>query len=320
MDEKILEWLQSEEKDFDQGYLLLAKVMKNQSILHYLQRKRDQAKLEYELQKLVPATTAKTIAEPISENHAADMKVSTGKVEKHDGKLKVVQGGQVNYDELPAALKPVYDNTIAKYKEMRSVHEKMKLATSDEKRAELRKALDELDTEIESGWAVIDAWIKTGKLPDTGKQEKTVDYKAVNAARTYVSRAIEKAETTTGKKLEKLVADLQIRVDTLVAAEAEIKPETREKLEKLGITIQATTPAGDETKAPVAAAEGEKGLEGQEPEGPVTDPEDDKEPEGQKPEAPATDPENDKEPEGQETEAPATDPENDKETKAPVAE
>jgi len=79
-----------------------------------------------------------------------------------------------------------------------------------------------------------------------------VDYKAVNAARTYVSRAIEKAETTTGKKLEKLVADLQIRVDTLVAAEAEIKPETREKLEKLGITIQATTPAADETKAPVA--------------------------------------------------------------------
>lgn len=252
MDEKILEWLQSEEKDFDQGYLLLAKVLKNQSILHYLQRKRDQAKLEYELQKLVPATTVKKVAEPISENHANDMKLSAEKVEKHDGKLKVVQGGQVNYDELPEVLKPVYDKTIQRYKEMRSVHEKMKLATSDEQRAELRKLLDELDTEIESGWAVIDTWIKTGKLPEAGKQEKTVDYKAVNAARTYVSRAIEKAETTTGKKLEKLVADLQIRVNTLVAAEAEIKPETREKLEKLGITIPATTPAADETKAPVA--------------------------------------------------------------------
>lgn len=235
MDEKIIAWIQSEEKDFDQGYLLLSKVLKNQSILHYLQRKRDQAKLEYELSKLVPATVEKAAEAAMTENHAADMKVSTEKVAKHDGKLKIVQSGQINYDELPEALKPIYDNTISKYKEMRSVHEKIKLATSDEQRAELRKTLDELDNEIESGWVVINTWTASGKLPEAEKTGKTIDFKAVNAARTYVSRAIEKAETTTGKKLEKLVADLQIRVDTLVAAEAEIKPETWDKLLALGI-------------------------------------------------------------------------------------
>jgi hypothetical protein len=238
--EEIKIWLESEEKDFDQGYKLLAKVLKNQSILHYLQRKRDQVKLVYELSKLVPfvvvTPTEEEVAELLSNN--AEVSNAAELIKKQDAKLKIVQSGQINYDELPEALKPVYDNTISKYKEMRSVHEKMKLATSDEQRAELRKTLDELDIEIESGWVVINAWSKSGKLPETGKKGKAIDFKAVNAARTYVSRAIEKAETTTGKKLEKLVADLQIRVNTLIAAEAEIKPETWEKLLALGIKAQ----------------------------------------------------------------------------------
>lgn len=271
--EEIKNWLESEEKDFDQGYQLLAKVFKNQSILHYLQRKRDQAKLEYELSKLVPPTVEKAVEPGLSLNHVTDMKVSTEKVAKHDGKLKIVQSGQINYDELPEALKPIYDNTISKYKEMRSVHEKMKLANSDEQRAELRKTLDELDNEIESGWVVINAWIKTGELPKVKKTGRTIDFKAVNAARTYISRAIEKAETTTGKKLEKLVADLQIRVDTLVAAEAEIKPETWEKLLALGIKGQESpVPATDpDTNAAPAGEDKTKTAEGEEPKAPVVE-------------------------------------------------
>ncbi|OFX56293.1 MAG: hypothetical protein A2066_12890 [Bacteroidetes bacterium GWB2_41_8] len=280
MDEKILAWIQSEEKDFDQGYLLLSKVLKNQSILHYLQRKRDQAKLEYELSKLVPAIVEKAVEPGLSENHVTDLKISAEKVAKHDGKLKIVQSGQINYDELPEALKPIYDNNISKYKEMRSVHEKMKLATSDEQRAELRKTLDELDNEIDSGWIVINAWAKSGKLPEAEKTGKVIDFKAVNAARTYVSRAIEKAETTTGKKLEKLVADLQIRVDTLIAAAAEIKPETLEKLEKLGIIVsavpEATPTDPDPNTTPVVGNDESeedktKTADAEEPEAPVAE-------------------------------------------------
>jgi len=263
-------WLESEEKNFDQGYQLLAKVFKNQSILHYLQRKRDQAKLEYELSKLVPsASTASRSADEASINAPVPELVEGQTIiEKHDTKLKIVQSGQINYDQLPEALKPIYDNTISKYKEMRSVHEKMKLATSDEQRAELRKTLDELDTEIESGWVVINTWTKTGKLPastDSAAGALNIDYKSVNAARTYVSRAIKTAETATGKKLEKLIPELQIKVDILVAAAAEIKPETWEKLLTLGI------------KAPVAPAANTEEVEA--PEIPATDPEDVKKPE-----------------------------------------
>jgi hypothetical protein len=252
--EEIKIWLESKEKDFDQGYKLLAQTLKNQSILHYLQRKRDKAKLEYELSKLVPFIVVAPTEAEVNELQAINAEVSKAYevIKKQDAKLKIVQSGQINYDLLPEALKPIYDNTISKYKEMRSVHEKMKLATSDKQRAELRKTLDELDNEIESGWVVINAWSKSGVLPtSTGSDagSKNTDYKAVNAARTYVSRAIEKAETTSGKKLEKLVADLQTRVDTLIAAEAALQPETWEKLLALGIK----DPENDKkTEAPVA--------------------------------------------------------------------
>lgn len=278
MNEKILVWLQSEEKDFDQGYLLLAKVLKNQSILHYLQRKRDQAKLEYELLKLAPVITSKESTEGVKATSNQVLNNASKIIEKHDSKLKVVQSGQVNYDELPAVLKPIYDVTISKYKEMRSVHEKMKLVASDEERAELRKTLDELDNEIEAGWTVIDAWIKTGALPEVKTAVQAIDFKAVNAARTYVSRAIEKAETTTGKKLEKLVADLQSRVDVLIAAKAEIKPETWEKLEKLGITAPvADAPAAESDLNAAAAGSDETGekenntTDGEETKAPVAE-------------------------------------------------
>ena len=267
--EEIKNWLESEEKDFDLGYQLLAKVLKNQSILHYLQRKRDQAKLEYELSKLAPSalTTSRSADKASISTPVAGIVDGQAIITKHDTKLKIVQSGQINYDQLPEALKLIYDNTIAKYKEMRSVHEKMKLATSDEQRAELRKTIDELDNEIESGWVVINEWAKTGKLPSDEKKAITIDYKSVNAARTFLSRALKTAEKATGDKLYKLILELQFKVDILVAAEAEIKPETWEKLDKLGIKNPISPePVAETVVDPITDTEGVK-----EPEAPVAE-------------------------------------------------
>jgi hypothetical protein len=231
--QEIKDWLQSENKDFNAGLLLFQKYSRNRAILLYLARKKDIEKLEYELMKLAQFDDLKPIEHqsPVSSNFIKKPAVLTEADEVH----KLMQSRSVKREDLPEELQVIYDGIADAYKLQRVYHEKMKLATTDEARAELRDKVVECDNIIGFGWDQIDESIN---LPDGKTPENPDVAKLVGAARTYLSRAIKdfKPENT-AKILE--------RVETLIKFKASVKAETRLKLIELHVIEENSNLLGE---------------------------------------------------------------------------
>ncbi|MBL7971287.1 MAG: hypothetical protein JNL03_07185 [Prolixibacteraceae bacterium] len=161
------------------------------------------------------------------------------RIQNQDKKFEF-SSGKINPAELPDPVRILFDENSEKHKLMRSVHEQMKLTKKDIERAKLRKELIALDDRVSANWKVIDAFIENGTLPEV-KETKAADpgtemYKQINAARSYVSRGLNGLDKKTGKKRDETIAEIKNRFDFLVANKAEVKKETLEALQKLGIT------------------------------------------------------------------------------------
>ncbi len=250
--DEINAWLESEEKDFDAGFELYARFGHSRALALQLARKRRLSKLVYELEKIVARAFIKEsrvwpinkITRTITRNQ--EHTEAENQVEE-TGKKLVVTDEKIDYDELPDELKKVYDENRETYKLMRAVHEKMKLATNDQDRAEQRAELVAMDDKIAANWKILDEWA-TKKDEDQGEDTK-VDQeperetipapaelaKELNACRSYLSRNVKKVATLEGKKREELLAKLAERVQTLQKHNAEIKESTRNELVKIGL-------------------------------------------------------------------------------------
>ncbi len=245
--EEIEAWLETDEKDFAAGYTLFVHYSHNRALALYLARKQDLNKLIYELEKIHERPTLKdapvmpigpvmkVIKNAVEKaNGTADAADVIGKAE---GKIRVIKDGKVQYEDLPEELKKLYDENTASYKNMRAMHEQMKLATTDEERAGKRKMIDSFDDCINRNWKVIDDWAE-GKLSAddlataSGTQE---EYKLINAARTYLSRNISKMDSLKDEKREKMKLELRERVSFLRSKNAEISHETLVKLAKYAV-------------------------------------------------------------------------------------
>ena len=245
--EEIKDWLESETKDFEAGYVLFVRFSHNRALALYLARKHDLLKLTYELQKISDRPTLKDApVMPISpvlkmvkssEEKANGITDAGNVIDNAEQKIRIIKDGKVQYDDLPEELKKLYDENTASYKNMRTLHEQMKLAKTDEDRAEKRAIIDTLDDCISANWKIIDDWA-AGKITAddlvtaTGEQE---EYKQINAARTYLSRNISKMETLKDEKHEKMKLDLRTRVTFLRSKKADISLETLVKLAKHGV-------------------------------------------------------------------------------------
>lgn len=245
--EEINNWLESETKDFEAGYVLFVRFSHNRALALYLARKQDLLKLEYELQKISERPALKDapvmpIGPVLKVVKSAGEKVNgitdAGNViDNAEQKVRIIREGKVQYDDLPEELKKLYDENTASYKNMRTLHEQMKLAKTDEERAEKRAIIDTLDDGISANWKIIDDWA-AGKITAddlvaaTGEQE---EYKQINAARTYLSRNISKMETLKDEKHEKMKLDLRSRVTFLRSKKADISLETLVKLAKYAV-------------------------------------------------------------------------------------
>jgi len=245
--EEIKYWLDSEIKDFGAGYVLFVRFSHNRALALYLARKHDLLKLTYELQKISDRPTLKDApVMPIgpilkmvksSEEKVNGITDAGNVIDNAEQKIRIIKDGKVQYDDLPEELKKLYDENTVSYKNMRTLHEQMKLAKTDEERAEKRAIIDTLDDGISGNWKIIDDWA-AGKITAddlvaaTGEQE---EYKQINAARTYLSRNITKMETLKGEKHEKMKLDLRTRVTYLRLKKADISLETLVKLAKHGV-------------------------------------------------------------------------------------
>jgi len=257
--EKIKEYLESKDKDFDTGLKLYTLASHQRSIMLYLQRKRDAVKLEYELNKLcklIPDRLRKislpeekepiqplvdkikdTENDPVKEVNSTDTKLNG---DEH----KIIEFKKINPEELPEEMRPLYHEISEKHKEMRSVHEKMKLAKTDEERAEFRNTLVNLDDAVKAGWDVIDEYFL---LQQQGKKEAIVDEtkspqeainelgKSINAARSYISRGINEYKKAPEEKRPDLKMKINKRIDFLIENKVPVAKETKGSLLELEI-------------------------------------------------------------------------------------
>lgn len=126
------------------------------------------------------------------------------------------------------------------YREMQQYHLKIRNVEPgeeyDEERAQYREKVLELDAKIDSYWEQIDAEIErlaTEQEREDKKEDKEEqpDFN-VSTYRSYISKAVRKKELSAAQ-----LAELQHRVDAMLAAKLEFDMETIEKLKALGIKV-----------------------------------------------------------------------------------
>jgi len=227
--QEIKEWLAGEEKDFVTGLQLFQKYSRNRALILYLVRKQNMDKLVYELEKLSCSSSLKPVIQVKNTRSFVDRvinKKTSLSSDDHDAKEDLSKKiSKVNREDLPVDLQQVYDSIADAYKTQRVVHEKMKLAETDEARADIRSELIGLDDLIADGWDQIDAFL-AGKTTDTEPPQDVV--KQVNSARTYISREIKNFNP---EKLDKLLE----RINLLIEQKASVSEKTREKLIELNV-------------------------------------------------------------------------------------
>ena len=124
------------------------------------------------------------------------------------------------------------------YREMQQAHLKMRAVPEgeehNEERAKWRAEVLRLDAENDSYWQQIDAEIERfkaeGERADK-RADKTPDFN-VSTYRAYICKALRKKQLSPAQ-----LAELQHRVDAMIAANVELKPETLDKLKAKGITV-----------------------------------------------------------------------------------
>ena len=126
------------------------------------------------------------------------------------------------------------------YREMQQAHLKMRAVPEgeehNEERAKWRAEVLRLDAENDNYWKQIDAEIERFNAEKERADEKAdkEDQAGFNVStyRAYICKAIRKKELSPGK-----FAELQHRVNAMLAAGVEMDPETIEKLKAIGITV-----------------------------------------------------------------------------------
>ena len=164
------------------------------------------------------------------------------------------------YDQMPNDLtRKLYLEKEGLFHEMQQNHLKMRQVPEgedhNEERAKYRAEVLRLDVEIDKKWKLIDAEIerfmsnperadkKADNLPplegvpQSGGGVATPSVKAagefdISTYRSYISKALRKKQLTPAQLVE-----LQRRVDALLDAHIEIKPETLAKLKAKGVTV-----------------------------------------------------------------------------------
>lgn len=242
--EEIKSWLDDDGKVFQHGFDLFVKYSRNRSLMLYLSRKHNMEKLVYELGKLLSFSLAEhqvKITAPI-----ANKMSETAKEEKVES-FKYNEFKHLVRKALSKDHKVVYDQIALAYKTQRTYHEKMKLATTDEARAELRAKVIEADDIISKGWKGLDAFkASKEKVPAKATAATVFEMsKEVNACRSYLSRGISELPKLNEKKAASRIAEMKVRVEKMISLNAPVKNETREALINLNIIDEKSNLVGE---------------------------------------------------------------------------
>jgi len=228
---EIQQWLAGE-RNYEQGVALANRYLRNQSLLRYFSRHYDPKKLVYQLNKIKGLRDLQVTQK---QRYVVPMPYDQAAVEK-ERKL-IVFDDHIHVDDLPDHLKPLYLQNRELYKLMRALHEKMKLAKTDEERAKFRKSIEEYDEVIAENWKTLDAWDGTVDTPSADPVELTEEEKEkqLAAARKFVSVNVKKALASQGLTRQQLAFKVAERVNILVNAGVQIGESMKLHLKMLGI-------------------------------------------------------------------------------------
>lgn len=153
------------------------------------------------------------------------------------GKLEVVRDGRkVKFEDLSPEMQARWTQNKDAYKEIRSLHEKLKLMekATPEDRAPLTARICKLDDMIRDNWVEIDAYSPASK--ESAAAALVIDHKRIGANRKFISTNLKKLpEQQDPVKAAIVVAELQKRYNELKAAGETVAPETIEELTKAGV-------------------------------------------------------------------------------------
>ena len=124
------------------------------------------------------------------------------------------------------------------WRELQQAHMKMRSVPigeeHNEERAKWRAEVLRLDAENDNYWKQIDAEIERFKADNERadkRADETPDFN-VSTYRAYICKALRKKQLSPAQ-----LAELQHRVDAMLAAHVELDPETLDKLKAIGITV-----------------------------------------------------------------------------------
>lgn len=235
MNQEIIDYLQSAEPAFDAGFALFCKYSRNEPLMSWISRRRDREKLMYELEKL---SQLEPVVNPVQATHLA--RWSRPEQTASSAPSSKVQAPAVpvtfkTYDErrtrradLPPELQKVYDGISEDYKLRRGLHEKMKMATTNEDRASFRARVLETDGRIRGGFREIDTYLAR-KAQEQEKAKADSDFKE-STARSYISKALKKETLSAAQK-----ATIRERYNALISHGCTVTEELTAKLKNLGL-------------------------------------------------------------------------------------
>ena len=248
----LTEWFET--KDYELGLVFLARHSKNRVLIMNLSRKRNPAKLEHELTKIANHENLSNVPVPevVKPESHSDQLITVmnndreNQIAKTAG-LKIIRNKHaVNYEDLPEHLQQLWDENRDAAKEMRVLHEKLKLMekASPEDREPLTVRISQLDEKVHQNWEIINKW-EPGK--DQGQEsdkdpsapaKKEIDHKRINANRKYISTGLKMLKgDIPANKSEKIKNQILVRYNELISSAEEVTADTIEQIKKAGINI-----------------------------------------------------------------------------------
>ena len=256
--QNVQEWLSSPqaERSLEQGALLLLRLNRNRFMHANILRRRNFAKLEYELKKhlriRLEGLTAHQVAKMESETlpRIAKTLESHGPVISTDADHPAAEyhGRRKDHDALPEQVRALYDRNGDLFFKMKNLFEtlkKMEDATPCD-RHELLTQLVEMDREYRENWNSYDTWsavsngidcdAQSGEEPTPDDAVK-VSPEQVSAARKFLSIGRKRLAELSEEDAAALKEKMQQRVDLILSAGHGFAPDYRSDLEKLGLVF-----------------------------------------------------------------------------------
>lgn len=216
--------------NFDEAFRLFCTYSRSESLVRFIARKKCEKTLKYQLEKLLgqnakPNPHASRFAQYMAVAPTSTPTVSAG------GKLPEIidftRHEKIDRNKLPDLLREMYDKNTQAYKEMRSLHEKMKIVQTDEARKECRNTLIERSREVSERWKLLDG--ELAKLKEGGVDTTANGWKE-STCRAYISKKLAKNEISDKDKIA-----LQERVKQLQDRELPLNEKTIAKLKELKV-------------------------------------------------------------------------------------